>query len=90
MNLYVFNVLGNCYAIILIATHHMIKFTIITGRKYFSNYVAQSNYLIIQTKLLTALFKNNIEAKDYSKFVETLKLFLLTRKIVLEYSKTVC
>ena len=27
--------------------------------------------LIIQTKLLTALFKNNIETKEYSKFVET-------------------
>ena len=49
----------------------MMKFTIIIGRKYFSNYVTQSNYLIIQTKLLTALFKNNIETKEYSKFVET-------------------
>ena len=27
--------------------------------KIFSNYVAQSNYLVFQTKLLTALFKNN-------------------------------
>ena len=26
---------------------------------------------IIQTKLLTALFKNNIELREYSKFVET-------------------
>ena len=26
---------------------------------------------IIQTKLLTALFKSNIETKEYSKFVET-------------------
>ena len=49
----------------------MIKSVIIIGRKYFSNYVKQSNYLIIQTKLLTALFKNNIETKEYSKFVET-------------------
>ena len=49
----------------------MIKFTIIIGRKYFSNYVAQSNYLIIQTKLLNSLFENNIETKEYSKFVET-------------------
>ena len=51
----------------------MIKFTIIIGRKYFSNYVAQSNYLIIQTKLLNYLFENNIETKEYSKFVETQK-----------------
>ena len=49
----------------------MIKFIILIGRKYFSNYVTQSNYLIIETKLLTALFKNNIETKEYSKFVET-------------------
>ena len=49
----------------------MIKSTIIIGLKYFSNYVTQSNYLIIQTKLLAALFKNNIETKEYSKFFET-------------------
>ena len=51
----------------------MIKFIIAIGRKYFSNYVAQSNYCIIQTKLLTALFKNNIETKEYNKFVKTQK-----------------
>ena len=48
----------------------MVKFTIIIGRKYFSNYVSQSNYLITQTKLLNTLFKNNIDAKECSKFVE--------------------
>ena len=53
----------------------MIKFSIVIGRKYFSNYVAQSNYWIIQTKFLTALFKNNIETKEYSKFVKTQKWF---------------
>ena len=46
------------------------KFTIMIGRKYFSNCVTQNNYLIIQTKLLTTLFKNNIETREYSKFVE--------------------
>ena len=35
----------------------MIKFTIIIGRKYFSNYVTQSNYLIIKTKLLQITLK---------------------------------
>ena len=54
----------------------MINFIIVIGRKYFSNYVAQSNYWIIQTKLLTALFKNNIETKEYSNFVKTQKWFL--------------
>ena len=66
----------------------MMKFTIIIGRKYFSQYVTQSDYLIIQTKL-TTLFKNNIETKEYSKFVETEKWFILKRKILFEYSKTV-
>ena len=45
--------------------------------------------LFLVTKLLTAIFKNNIETKEYSKFVETYKWFLLKRNIVLEYSKTV-
>ena len=67
----VLNVLEKFYAILWIATHHMIKFTIIIGQKYFSNYFTQSIYLIFETKLLTALFKNNIETKEYSKFVET-------------------
>ena len=71
MNLYVLNVLENCYAILQIATHHIIDFTIMIGWKYFPNCVTQSNYLIIQTKLLNGFFKNNIETKEYSKFVET-------------------
>ena len=33
----------------------MIKFIIVTGGKHFSNYVAQSNYWIIDTSLLTVL-----------------------------------
>ena len=39
----------------------MIKFIVVIGRKYFSNKVAQSNYSIIQTKLLnTKLLKTNL------------------------------
>ena len=49
----------------------MIKFTIIIDRKYFSNHVTQSSYLIFEDKLLTVPLKNNIETKEYSKFVET-------------------
>ena len=49
----------------------MIKFFIVIGRKCFSNYVAQSNYWIIQTKLLTALFKNNIGKEK--KYVDQIK-----------------
>ena len=54
----------------------MVKLIIVIGWKYFSNYVAQSNYWVIQTKLLTALFKNIIEIKKYNKFVKTQKWFL--------------
>ena len=54
--------------------HHVTKFIILISRKRFSNYIAQNNYLlIIQTKLLIALFfRNNLEitvvTKDCSKF----------------------
>ena len=54
----------------------MIKFIIVVGPKYFSNYVSQSNYWFIQANLLTALFKNNIETKEQSKPVKTQKWFL--------------
>ena len=79
----------------LIATHHMVKFIIVFGQKYFSNYVAESDYWIIQTKPLTALFKNNIETKEYRKFDKTQKWFLwlnLKRKIVRikRYAEKIC
>ena len=54
----------------------MIKFIIVIGQKYFSNYVTQNNHRIIQTKFLTALFKNNIETNENSKFFKTQKWFL--------------
>ena len=54
----------------------MIKFSIIIGQKYFSNYVAQSNYLIIKTKFLIALFKNNIETKEYNLLKHRNNFFL--------------
>ena len=45
----------------------MIKFIVVTGRKYFSNKVAQSSYAIIQTKLLTTkLLKTNL-SKNINK-----------------------
>ena len=51
----------------------MIKFIIVIGQKYFSNYLTQNNHRIIQTKFLTALFKNNIETNENSKFFKTQK-----------------
>ena len=55
----------------------MIKFIIVIAPKCFSNYMAQSNYWAIQTKLLTFLFKNSIETKEHRKFVETQKWILM-------------
>ena len=49
----------------------MTKFIILIGRKYFSDYVAQNNYrLIIQIKLLTALFfKKILKQKTVAKLL---------------------
>ena len=63
----------------------MIKFIIVIGQKYFSNYLTQNNHRIIQTKFLTALFKNNIETNENSKFFKHRNDFCdesLKRKIV--------
>ena len=57
----------------------MIKFIIVIGKKIFSNYVAQSNYWITHTKLLTTLFKNNIEKKKCCKFFKTQKWSLWSK-----------
>ena len=52
----------------------MTKFIILIGRKYFSDHVAQNNYrLIIQIKLLTALFLKKILKQKTSKIVKTEK-----------------
>ena len=49
----------------------MTKLIILIGRKYFSDYVAQNNYrLIIQIKLLTALFlKKILKQKTVAKLL---------------------
>ena len=57
----------------------MTKLITVMGRNSFSNYVAQSNYWIIEAKLLKTLFKNNSETKESSKFVKTYKWFLLIK-----------
>ena len=71
----------------------MIKFTIIIGQKYFSNHVTQSNYLIIQTKLLTFFLRITLKQKFV---VETCKASVETQKAItkqvcwkIEYCKTV-
>ena len=50
----------------------MIKFIIVIGRKYFSNYLAQAITEFFK-KILAALFKNHIKSKEYSKFFKTQK-----------------
>ena len=45
----------------------MIKSTILIDRNYLFNYIAQSNYCIIEI-FKRSFLKNNIESKDGSKF----------------------
>ena len=49
------------------AISHVIKSTILTGRNYLFNYIAQSNYCIIEI-FNRSFLKNNIETKDGCKF----------------------
>ena len=46
---------------------HVIKSTILTGRNYLFNYIAQSNYCKIEF-FNHSFLKNNIETKDACKF----------------------
>ena len=57
----------------------MIKSSI-TGRKYLSNYIVQSIYPIIQIKLLTTLFLENIETKVCSKSITTERISMIRMK----------
>ena len=50
----------------------MIKSTILIGRNYLFNYIAQSNYYIIEI-FNPSFLKNNIETKDGGKFDKILK-----------------
>lgn len=58
---------------------NMIKSSI-TGRKYLSNYIVQSIYPIIQIKLLTTLFLENIETKVCSKSITTERISMIRMK----------
>ena len=49
------------------AISHVIKSTILIGRNLLFNYIAQSNYCIIEI-FNCSFLKNNIEAKDGCKF----------------------
>ena len=53
--MYLLNVLENRNATFQRAISHVIKSTILTGRNYLFNYIAQSNYVLL--KVLTALFQ---------------------------------
>ena len=67
--MYLLNVLENRNATFQRAISHVIKSTILTGRNYLFNYIAQSNYCIIEIFNRSFSFlKNNIEIKDGCKF----------------------
>ena len=65
--MYLLNVLENRNATFQRAISHVIKSTILTGRNYLFNYIAQSNYCIIEI-FNRSFLKNNIETKDGCKF----------------------
>ena len=65
--MYLLNALENRNATFYRAISHVMKSTILTDRNYLFNYVAQSNYCIIEI-FNRSFLKNNIEAKDGCKF----------------------
>ena len=50
----------------------MVKSTILIGRNYLFNYIAQSNYSTIEI-FNRSFLKNNIETKDGCKFDKVIK-----------------
>ena len=60
---YIFNVLEN-YKI-----SHVIKYTILIGRNWLFNYIAQSNYCIIEI-VNHSFLKNNIEKKTVASLIK--------------------
>ena len=50
----------------------MVKFTILTGRNYLFNCVAQSNYCTIEI-FNQSFLKNNVEKRDSCKFDKVIK-----------------
>ena len=65
--MYLLNVLENRNATFERAISHLIKSTILIGRNYLFNYIAQNNYCIIEI-FNHSFLKNNIETKDECKF----------------------
>ena len=55
----------------------------VIGQKYFSSYVAQSNYWIIHTKLLTAPFWKTLEEKTLTSLLKHSRIKNYAEKNVL-------
>ena len=53
--------------VMLSSKEQLIKSTLLTGRNYLFNSIAQSNYCIIES-FNRSFLKNNIETKDGCKF----------------------
>ena len=65
--MYLLNVLEYRNATFQRAISHVIKSTILNGRNYLFNYIAQSNYCIIES-FNCSLLKNKVETKVGCKF----------------------
>ena len=70
--MYRVNVLENCNAELKIGISHVIKSTILIGRNYLFNYIAQNSSCIIEI-FNRSFLKNNIETKDGCKFRKILR-----------------
>ena len=65
----------------------MIKSFILIGRNYLLNYIAQSNYCIIEI-LNRSFLKNNIETKDGCKFDKIIRLVRILIGLQIRASNT--
>ena len=64
--------LENRNVILEIAISHMVKFTILIGRNYLFDYIAQSNYCTIEI-FNHSFLKNNIEKRTVASLINLKK-----------------
>ena len=69
MYLYPFNMFKNRNVTLQIAIIHVVKSTILIGRNYLFNYIAQSDCCTIEI-FNRSFLKNNIEKKAVARFIK--------------------
>ena len=87
MYLYLFNMLENRNVILEIAISHMVKFTILIGRNYLFDYIAQSNYCTIEI-FNHSFLKNNIEKRTVASLINLKKIARISQGLQIRASNT--